>query len=184
MAVKQASRSAAKPTVKKSKWDRSSSYREDFLKTNKGLLGGWLYFCVYCGRPITRKTMQVDHHIAVNYVKTNPLLKLYFGIGNMFSNLAGWIVHGSNWKKNRGVNVSYNLVPACSNCNKAKSDKGGLWIIRGMIGGTIWKLLNAVNNLLIALFTKPLGLAVIGTALLAFLLLTPQGAAVLSFLQL
>ena len=45
------------------KWDRSTSYRKDFFATNKGLLGGWLYFCAYCGKPLTRKKVQVDHHM-------------------------------------------------------------------------------------------------------------------------
>lgn len=184
MATKRAAVPTRKqPTQPKSKWDRSSSYRKDFLANNKGLLGGWLYFCVYCGKPITKKHMQVDHHIAVNYVKNNPLLKIYFGIGNMFSNLIGYITHGSKWKKNKGVNVSYNLVPACEKCNQAKSDRGGLWIVRGLIGGTIWKILNAVNNLVIALFTKPLGLATLAVGAVLFLCCTPQGAAVLSFLN-
>ena len=174
---------SAKQTTKKSKWERSDSYRKDFLARNKGLFG-CLYICVYCGRLITRKHMQVDHHIAINYVKNNPLLKLYFGIGNAFSNLFGYITHGSKWKENKGVNVSYNLVPACVKCNGAKSDKGGLWIIRGMIGGTIWKILNGVNNLIIALFTKPIGWVLLAGGTIAFFAFTPQGAGLLSFLQL
>ena len=165
------------------KWDRSTSYRKDFFAANKGLLGGWLYFCAYCGKPLTRKKVQVDHHIAINHVRKNPLLKLYFGLGNIVSNTLGYIVHGSKWKKNTGVNVSYNLVPACAHCNIKKSDKGGIWIIRGMIGGTIWKVLNAINNVLISLFTKPLGLACLAAGAAGFLFLTPQGASVLAILQ-
>ena len=173
-------KSTAKPA---NKWDRSTSYRKDFFATNKGLLGGWLYFCAYCGKPLTRKKVQVDHHIAINYVKHNPLQKLYFGIGNVFSNIGGSLLHGKNWKKNEGVNVSYNLLPACARCNQKKSDKGGIWIVRGMIGGGIWKILNTINNLFIALFTKPLGLLTLASALAAFLFLTPQGSAILAVLQ-
>lgn len=174
-----------KPTTKKpGKWERNEGYRKDFFNRNKGLLGGWLYFCVYCGRPITRSKLEVDHHIAINYVKHNPLLKIYFGIGNIISNFIGFLAHGSKWKKNKGVNVSYNLVPACRKCNRAKSDKGGLWIIRGMIGGTIWKACNFVNNVLIGLFTRPVGWVALAAGALGFLLLTPQGSVILSFLSL
>ncbi len=159
----------------KSKWERSDSYRSDFLKRNKGFFG-CLYFCVYCGRPITRKNMQVDHHIAINFVKQNPLLKLYFGTANIITNIFGSIVYGKDWKKNKGVNVSYNLVPACEKCNKAKSDKGGTWIIRGLVGGTIWKILNFVNNILFALLKPPFGPIILIGGLAALLIFTPVGS--------
>lgn len=171
-----ATRAVSKP---KSKWDRGDSYRTDFLKYNKGFFGN-LYFCVYCGKPITRKKMVVDHHIAINYVKKNPLLKLYFGLSNVVTNFLGYIMHGSKWKKNSGVNVTYNLVPACTKCNGAKSDKGGLWIVRGLIGGTIWKVLNAVNNLLFALFRPPFGPIILIGGIAALMFLTPIGSILLA----
>ncbi len=161
------------------KWDRSENYRTEFMKRNKGLFGK-LYICVYCGRIITAKNLQVDHHIAINYVKRNPFLKLYFGIGNMISNLFGYMLHGKNWKKNKGVNVSYNLVPACKKCNRDKSDKGGLWIVRGIIGGTIWKILNAVNNLILAIFKTPLGPVLVLVGIGAVLYFTPLGKLLMS----
>lgn len=170
----------AKTTSKQpSKWERSEGYRAEFMKTNKGLFGA-LYICVYCGKPITAKNMQVDHHIAINYVRKNPLLKLYFGIANTFSNFFGYIFHGKDWKKNTGVNVSYNLVPACKKCNRAKSDKGGLWIIRGMIGGTLWKIINCVNNLILALFKTPAGPILVVVGIGALLYFTPLGSMLMS----
>ena len=94
----------AKPKTKPpSKWERSEGYRGEFMKRNKGLFGK-LYICVYCGKIITAKNMQVDHHIAINYVKKNPLLKIYFGFSNLISNFFGSMIHGSKWKKNTGVN--------------------------------------------------------------------------------
>lgn len=162
-------------TAPRSKWDRGDSYREDFLRYNKGLFGV-LYICVYCGKPITRKHMQVDHHIAINYVKKNPLLKLYFGVSNIISNFFGYILHGRHWKKNKGVNVTYNLVPACAKCNNAKSDKGGLWIIRGLIGGTIWKVLNFIDSIIRALFKPPWGPIILLGGTAAALLFTPLGS--------
>lgn len=170
------SKSTAKPP---GKWERSEGYRSEFMKRNKGFFGK-LYFCVYCGKPITAKNMQVDHHIAINYVKKNPLLKLYFGISNSISNFFGSLFHGKKWKKNTGVNVSYNLVPACKRCNRLKSDKGGLWIIRGMIGGTIWKLLNFINNIFFTLFKTPLGPIILIAGIGAVIYFTPLGSMLLS----
>lgn len=152
----------------KSKWDRSTGYRTEFLKYNPGFFG-CLYFCVYCGKPITRKGMQVDHHIAINYVRHNPILKLFFGINNIFSNVFGRLVYGSKWKKNKGVNVTYNLLPACIRCNGLKKDKGGLWIIRGAIGGTIWRILNFINVIFIKLFSTPIGPILTVAGALAYL---------------
>lgn len=171
---------AVKNTSKQpSKWDRSEGYRAEFLKHNKGLFGS-IYICVYCGKPITAKNMQVDHHIAINYVRKNPLLKLYFGIANTISNFFGSIVHGKSWKRNKGVNVSYNLVPACKRCNRLKSDKGGLWIVRGMIGGTIWKVLNCINNLILKIVKTPLAPIILVGGVGAILYFTPLGSMLMS----
>ena len=156
--------------AQKSKWDRSDGYRTEFLKYNPGLFG-CLYFCVYCGKPITRKNMQVDHHIAINLVRHNPLLKLFFGIGNVFSNIFGKLLYGKSWTTNKGVNVTYNLLPACPRCNHKKLDKGGFWIIRGMIGGTSWRTVNLVNTLFIKLFSTPLGPILALTATVVFLVI-------------
>ena len=163
------------------KWARSQGYRQDFLKTNKGLFGG-LYFCVYCGKPITRKRMQVDHHIAINHVKNNPLLKLYFGAMNTITNMVNRIIQGKQYKKNTGVNVSYNLVPACERCNKKKSDKGGIWIVRGAIGGTLWKLLNSINNVCLKILSSSLAPLVLLGGIALILFMTPLGTFLLSVL--
>ncbi len=147
------------------KWDRGLNYRSDFLKTNKGLFG-CIYLCAYCGRPMGRKKMQVDHHIAINHVKNNPLYKLYFGLHNIATNLVSRVkclMTGAKYSRQTGVNVSYNLLPACPKCNNKKSDKGGMWIIRGYIGGTIWKILNGFDQLFRFLWKFPVvKLAVVG----------------------
>lgn len=148
----------ATTTQKGSQWERADNYRAEFLKHNKGLFG-CLYFCAYCGRPLTRKKMQVDHHIAVGRVQKNPLYKLYLGTVNTVINVVGLVTSlatGKKFVKSEGVNVRYNLIPACPKCNNRKKDKGGLWIVRGAIGGTIWKICNAINNLILWLISKPL----------------------------
>lgn len=56
---------------------RNDTYRRDFIRKNPGFLGKY-YFCYLCKRPMTRKTMQVDHIM--------PISKL--GGTNMTYNLA------------------------------------------------------------------------------------------------
>lgn len=56
---------------------RSDTYRRDFIKSNPGFMGKF-YFCYVCKKPMTRKTMQVDHIM--------PISKL--GGTNMRYNLA------------------------------------------------------------------------------------------------
>lgn len=155
-----------------SKWDRDDNYRREFLKHNKGLFG-CIYLCAYCGRPMLRKTMQVDHHLAVNHVRNSLGLRLWFGLNNTVHNMVNRIVcavTGKKFVKMQGVNVAYNLLPACPKCNNRKSDKGGIWTIRGYIGGTIWKILNAINNVFLWAWSQPaFRLVVIG--LVAFVVL-------------
>lgn len=114
---------------KKSKFERSDTYRKDFLKENPGILGG-RYMCIYCHKLIPRERMQVDHLVAVNRLNKNPLWKLVF-----------------MWNK-AGVNSIMNLYPACSVCNIRKKDQGGKWIARGQIGGVLWRVLQGSQKVL------------------------------------
>lgn len=134
-------------TPPKSVWDRSDTYRQDFLRNNKGIFNRY-YICCYCGKIISRKNMQVDHHIAINLVRKNPYYKMWFRLRNFATNLVGRtasLVTGKPYKPQKGVNVDYNLIPACIKCNHAKSDLGGKWIVRGYIGGTVWKIINLID---------------------------------------
>lgn len=105
------------------KYQRSSSYRRDYIKWHPGIMGKF-YICRYCGRIMTRPFMEVDHVIPVDYAKNSALAR------KMLPD---------------GVNGKKNLVSACRYCNGKKSNKGGLWILRGYIGGwlqpAIWILL-------------------------------------------
>lgn len=120
---------------KKSKFERADNYRQEFLKENPGIFFGH-YMCVYCFRIIPKERMQVDHLVAVNRLNKNPLWKLLF----MFSK--------------DGVNTTMNLYPACATCNNHKKDKGGTWIIRGQIGGIIWRILQGIQKLLHKILTS------------------------------
>ena len=120
---------------KKSKFERADNYRQEFLKENPGILFGH-YMCIYCFRIIPKERMQVDHLVAVNRLKKNPLWKLLF----MFSK--------------DGVNTTMNLYPACATCNNHKKDKGGTWIIRGQIGGIIWRILQGLQKIIHKVLTS------------------------------
>ena len=52
--------------VKPPKTLRGDNYRYEFMKANPGIIVKGLYFCVYCGKPITKKGMQVDHIKPIN----------------------------------------------------------------------------------------------------------------------
>ncbi len=95
------------------RYNRSSSYRTEFINKHPGFRG-W-YMCVYCGRVMRKKKMQVDHIIPVHLVRTSRFYRRLLG-------------------KDRGVNDDHNLVPACGRCNKRKGHKGGLWAIKGKTG--------------------------------------------------
>ena len=52
------------------------------------------------------------------------------------------------------VNHHRNLVPSCSACNRKKSDKMGLWVIRGAIGrfNIIWTIRDIIIVVLAIIF--------------------------------
>lgn len=75
----------------KQKHERSATYRADFFRHNKGVAG--LYFCMYCGKPLLKKWVEVDH--------IKPIAK---GGSNHHSNL------GASCRKcNRSKSDKYNL---------------------------------------------------------------------------
>lgn len=107
---------------KSKRYSRSSSYRDEYLKNNKGYKGnGYNYHCSYCGKKVTRKEMEVDHifsvHSSRNKLSTRLLMKL-FGITN--------------------VNEIKNLTSSCRACNRKKGKMGNGWIIPGFLGKSIW----------------------------------------------
>lgn len=94
-------------------FERNETYRRDFIQHNPPHNGK--YRCVYCGHKVKKDDMQVDHVIAVKRAKKNPFYRC--------------CIH-------KDINELSNLVPSCAKCNRRKSDKGGLWILRGKF----WKL--------------------------------------------
>lgn len=108
------------------RFKRSDNYRKEFLKKKKGFLGtGKLYCCSYCGRLLTKGGMQVDHCISVGSMQSSRLARAYVKFVGLFSDKK---------TKEQGVNGVWNLIPSCPKCNHKKSDSGGLWVVRGIIG--------------------------------------------------
>lgn len=95
-----------------SRWERNSTYRNDFLKASRPP-----YRCRYCNRYLKRDYMVVDHIVPVAKAKVSPHARflLYIqGISN--------------------VNDIRNLAPSCQKCNRRKDTKMGLWWLRGKLG--------------------------------------------------
>ena len=105
------------------KYQRSTDYRCQFINWHPGIFRKY-YICAYCGKIITKNRMEVDHVIPVDAARKNLFAR---------------------WFLPNGVNVKRNMVSACHNCNRRKSNKGGLWIARGITGKfvqpVIWILL-------------------------------------------
>lgn len=116
---------------------RSADYRQQFFRTNMGLCHkGKHYQCVYCGRIFPKDQITVDHLFAVKGVQRSKIMK--------------WLLHRLTITD---VNDPKNLVPACRHCNSKKGSKGGIWILRGVIGQsfTIWLARWIMRVVLIAL---------------------------------
>ena len=99
---------------------RGSSYRARFLRNNDPVLG-MFYFCAYCGRPVSKKYVTVDHLYPVAKVSRDPALQKKL--------------------RRQGIddfNSEKNLVPACYRCNQKKAAQMGAWIRKGKIGRHAW----------------------------------------------
>lgn len=93
------------------RYNRSSSYRNEFFKRNKGYWG--LYFCAYCGFPHRKRTITIDHVIPIHAVHTKWLARRYLDLHRMT------------------INDPSNLVPSCRRCNRRKGANLTLyWIIK------------------------------------------------------
>lgn len=114
-----------------SSYSRNSHYRNDFFLNNPPLIknGKAYYRCVYCGRLFPKNQITVDHLFPVAKVKSSYNRNLYRKLLKKF--------------EITNINDEKNLVPACLKCNKRKSKKTGIWLLRGIIGKyeIFWKIL-------------------------------------------
>ena len=114
----QAKNDKYKCSITDMKYQRSTNYRNDFLKSHPP---PWR--CRYCNRKIKNESsLQIDHIVPVAAATSKKFFKRKF----------------SRWMLNRvgatSINDAVNLAPACESCNKHKAAKVGLWTIRGYLG--------------------------------------------------
>lgn len=93
-------------------YERASNYRKIFFNRTSGP-----YRCRYCNQKLPKNKICVDHIIPVAQTQKSIFARLMLAM------------HGC-----RNVNDIRNLAPACRDCNSKKSDKMGLWVIRGWLG--------------------------------------------------
>lgn len=127
-----------------SQYTRSSNYREVFLAAEPG---PWR--CRYCHKRLHEGMLTVDHIVPVAAAsRSNLARKALTRMGA------------------ESVNDIANLAPACPGCNSRKGSKGGLWIVRGVLGKESWYWV-------LVWIARVVGLALICWLAWKFLLATP-----------
>lgn len=113
------------------KYERSNNYRQTFFSETTGP-----YRCRYCNKKLQSNKVFIDHIVPVAKAQKKTSARLMLSM-----------------KKCDTVNDIKNLAPACEKCNKKKSDKMGLWIVRGWLGKykLYWILLRIIQISCIAL---------------------------------
>lgn len=95
-------------------YERSNNYRQTFFES---FPKDHSFRCIYCNKKLSPQDVTVDHLIPIDKAKTSIITR--------------FIIKKLHYQS---INDIKNLVPACSCCNRAKSNKMGLWIIRGILG--------------------------------------------------
>ena len=96
-------------------YTRSSTYRRDFKEAKAGSRGPMR--CRYCNAKLDEREMTVDHIVAVNLAGRSAAARKVLHL-----------------MRASDVNDPVNLAPSCMGCNHRKAAKGGLWILRGLLG--------------------------------------------------
>ena len=95
---------------------RTGSYRQAFFAYHAPAFFG-LYFCAYCGKLLSHRTLTVDHLYPIG--KASKSLEFQKGLKK---------------KGIKSIDDPANLVAACRRCNQKKADKIGRWITKGRLG--------------------------------------------------
>lgn len=112
-------------------WRESNDYRQDYLARNKGI-GGYLYVCSQCFKPMFGKDrIQVDHIIPPSKFATKKRVKGRGGFLSFFGIGRGQDTWVKTSVMSRFLNHSFNCAAICGPCNRKKSDKINLQIVRG-----------------------------------------------------
>ena len=115
---------------------RGTNYRKEYFAAHPMPNGG--YKCRYCGKKLSKDTLEVDHIYPVDLAKKKgiPFFLRYQGLTN--------------------INDPKNLVAACHKCNSRKSNKAGIWIIKAWLGQYAWwhivRRISIVGLLVLALY--------------------------------
>lgn len=122
---------------------RSSNYRKAFFDAYEPNFRKDRYLCVYCGTPLRKAKVTVDHLIAVKQAQSSR-----------------YYLRRLQDRGFESVNDVRNLVPCCKRCNSRKGAKAGLWVAIGRVGKhkrfwyLVWilELLGFAAGLLLAIF--------------------------------
>ena len=117
---------------------RGTDYRKTYFQTHPMPEGG--YRCRYCGKRLSRETLEVDHIFPIDLAKRKgiPFYLRNQGITN--------------------INDPENLAAACHRCNSRKSNKAGIWLIKAWLGKYPWW--HIVRKIVIIAFSLAVLLAV------------------------
>ena len=129
--IKKLQKAGIKYTCYRVEYERANNYRQTFFQRTKGP-----YRCRYCNKKLNKDKVFVDHIIPVAKTQKTARAKMMLAMRRCGS-----------------VNDIRNLAPACKECNSKKSDKMGIWIIRGWLGKykTYWICLRILQFLSVCL---------------------------------
>lgn len=103
-----------------------------YKQKHRGFLG--YYVCIYCGKVVASGDIQIDHICPVAATEKSRFARNYVRLMTLFR---------SRKVKARGVNGMWNLGPACPTCNRAKSERTGIWWVRGILGRVVFPVVDA-----------------------------------------
>lgn len=120
---------------------RSSNYRKIFFSNYDTFFKDY-YICSYCGKLLKKEEVTVDHIIPIAKAQKNDFYRKILKKLNIIN-----------------INDYRNLTCSCSKCNFRKSNKAGIWVVRGFLG----------KNVYFWIFMKLILLIVIGIELVLFI---------------
>lgn len=129
--IKKLQKAGIKYTCYRVEYERANNYRQTFFQRTKGP-----YRCRYCNKKLSKDKVFVDHIVPVAKTQKSRTARMMLAMRRCGS-----------------VNDIRNLAPSCKDCNSKKSDKMGLWIIRGWFGKykAYWILLRILQFITVCL---------------------------------
>lgn len=103
-----------KISVADTEYKRNSKYRDNYMEAH---MDDKIHICAYCGWPIKKENITIDHIFPVDRTSKNLRLQRQmkkFGIED--------------------INSEKNLCVAHKSCNSRKGSKTGIWVFKGFLG--------------------------------------------------